>query len=72
MAITTKTTSVRVASVMPDVAAETCPLCGTDDVRVEDVAWFAIEFERRSDVQDELDVPDAVVFLCRECGVNWD
>ncbi|WP_292708851.1 hypothetical protein [Microbacterium sp. 67-17] len=57
---------------MAIATTETCPLCGTDDVSVDDVAWFAIEFERRAEVQDEIEVQDAVVFLCRECGVNWD
>jgi predicted RNA-binding Zn-ribbon protein involved in translation (DUF1610 family) len=68
MAITTSTTSVSVSRAGAVAGTETCPLCGTDEVRVDDVAWFAVQFDRRA----EIDVEDAVVFLCRECGVNWD
>jgi len=57
---------------MAIATTETCPLCGTDDVRVDDVAWFAVAFERRAELQSDVDVQDAVVFLCRECGVTWD
>lgn len=47
---------------------ETCPLCSGTEVQVEDLAWFAIELDRRP----ELDVDDVVVFSCRQCGVHWD
>lgn len=57
---------------MAITTVETCPLCGTDDIRVDDAAWFSIEFERRTEVSDdEGEVQDAVAFTCRECGVNW-
>lgn len=57
---------------MAIATTETCPLCGTDDVRVDDVAWFAVAFERRAELLSDVDVQDALVFLCRECGVTWD
>lgn len=49
---------------------ETCPGCGSVDLRAIEPRWFAIELERRSEVQDDGRVV-RVEFGCRDCGLHW-
>jgi hypothetical protein len=49
------------------VTAESCPQCGSLDVRAVESAWFAVELAR----EDELRDLDRFEFVCRECATTW-
>jgi hypothetical protein len=52
------------------VTAESCPECGSFDVRAVEPRWFAVDVERRSSWDS--DWADRIEFGCRECGWVWD
>ncbi len=52
------------------IVAETCPACGSLDVRVVEPRWFTVEFERRGELDDDGWV-DRLEFGCRDCSANW-
>jgi predicted RNA-binding Zn-ribbon protein involved in translation (DUF1610 family) len=51
---------------------ETCPGCGSLDVRAAEPRWFSVEFERRDDVAGDEHWVERVEFGCRDCGDHWD
>ncbi|WP_438352474.1 hypothetical protein [Microbacterium sp. CJ88] len=50
---------------------ETCPGCGSVDLRAIEPGWFAIELERRTEMHDDDDRSVRVEFGCRDCGLHW-
>ncbi|GAA1958190.1 hypothetical protein GCM10009776_20630 [Microbacterium deminutum] len=64
---------VRGSMVTPSaVTAETCPECGSLDVRASEPRWFAVDVDRRSDLRSwDSDWVERIEFGCRECGVVW-
>lgn len=52
------------------VSAEICPSCGSLDVRAVEPHWFAIDINRRGEL-DPVWV-DSIEFGCRDCGSTWD
>jgi hypothetical protein len=58
----------------PAVTAETCPECGSLDVRAFEPRWFAVDVERRRELRGSWDSDwvERIEFGCRECGAGWD
>ena len=47
----------------PAVTAETCPECGSLDVRASEPRWFGVEFDRRAELRSwESDWADHIEF----------
>jgi hypothetical protein len=52
------------------IVAEVCPQCGSLDVRATEPPWFAIELDRRAELDDGW--IDRIEFACRVCEHVWD
>ncbi|MDY0911043.1 hypothetical protein [Microbacterium sp. CFBP9034] len=52
------------------IVAETCPECGSLDVRATEPKWFLVEFDRRVDLDDGW--VERLEFECRDCHGSWD
>ena len=48
-------------------SVETCPVCGSVDVRAVEPGWFLLELDRGAELRDAV----VVEFTCRECGSLW-
>lgn len=52
----------------PATVVETCPVCGSFEVRVAEPDWFVLELDR-ADIVRRSDA--AIEFTCRDCGAHW-
>jgi acetone carboxylase gamma subunit len=55
------------------VRPESCPECGSLDVRAAEPRWFAVEVDRRSELRSwDSDWVERIEFGCRDCGAAWN
>jgi hypothetical protein len=53
------------------IVAEVCPQCGSLDVKAVEPRWFAVELDRRAELEQGGWV-DHLEFGCRDCGLVWE
>ena len=57
------------------IAADVCPGCGSPDVRASEPRWFAMDLDRRAELdsaESDGGWVDRVEFACHGCGLHWD
>jgi len=54
------------------VTVEHCPECGSFDVRATEPRWFAVEFDRRTEIRSsDSHWVERIEFGCRDCSAVW-
>ena len=67
------------------IVAEACPACGSLEIRAVEPRWFAVDLDRRAELdRAELDSAELdsaasdggwverLEFACRDYGLHWD
>ena len=57
------------------IVAEACPGCGSLDVRAVEPRWFAVDLDRRAELdsaESDGGWVELLEFACHDCGLHWD